>query len=74
VTAGPPRERGAVLDMAWTIRGGAVRLSLHTAEPLGDYDVQRLAVVVREIESLVHLLDTTQEAGLQQAVDILAAD
>lgn len=55
-----PRERGAVVDLAWEVGGGSVRLSLHTADPLGEYEVTRLAAVLRELESLVHTLDAIQ--------------
>jgi hypothetical protein len=50
-------DRGAVLDMAWAIRGGSIRLSLHLAEPPGEYEVTQLGEVVRRIESLVSTID-----------------
>jgi hypothetical protein len=71
---GHPTERGAVLDMAWAVTGGAVRLSLHLAEPLGEYELQRLAVAVREVEALVSLLDAHRDPSALTAADILAAE
>lgn len=54
---GPARERGAVVDLAWEVRGGTIRLSLHTAEPLGQYEVTKVGEVVQRIEALVSTID-----------------
>lgn len=51
------RERGAVVDLAWEVRGGSIRLSLHLHEPLGQFEVTQLGEVVRRIEALVSTID-----------------
>lgn len=68
----PPPERGAVVDMAWAVRGGSVRLSLHLAEPLGEYEVTQLGEVVRRIESLVSTVDRLTDVSWRTAPADLA--
>lgn len=74
MTGGPVTERGAVLDMAWSVRGGAVRLSLHLAEPLGEYEVTQLGEVVRRIEALVSTIDRLTDVGWRAAPADRAAE
>ena len=69
-----PTERGAVLDMAWAVRGGAVRLSLHLSEPLGEYELTQLGEVVRRIEALVSTVDHLTDVSWRAAPADLVAE
>jgi hypothetical protein len=67
-------ERGAVVDLAWSVRGGSVRLSLHLAEPLGEYEVTQLGEVVRRVEALVSTIDHLTDMPWRSAPADLAAE